>query len=93
MPPKVKNTKEDIVNATVELVRKNGQSAINARAVAAFLGCSTQPVFSNFGTMDELKQAIILAAYNIYLEFIQNEIQPILDKHANLLGENGEVRV
>ena len=27
------------------------------------------------------------------VEFIQNEIQPILDKHANLLGENGEVRV
>ena len=27
------------------------------------------------------------------VEFIENEIQPILDKHANLLGEQGDVRI
>ena len=55
MPPKVKITKEDIIKTAVELVRSNGAEALNARAVAAELNCSTQPVFSNFATMDELQ--------------------------------------
>lgn len=75
MPPKVKITKDDIIEAALELVRKNGEVTINARAVAAHLNCSTQPVFSNFATMDELKKAIIHAAYNRYLEFIKNEVE------------------
>ena len=29
MPPKVKVTKEDIINATVEIVRNSGDAAIN----------------------------------------------------------------
>ena len=52
MPPKVRIAKEDIVKTAVELVRKNGAGSINARAIAAELECSTQPIFSNFATMD-----------------------------------------
>ena len=58
MPPKVKVTKEDIINAAVDIVRKSGAQAINARTVASVLNCSTQPVFSNFATMDELRLAV-----------------------------------
>lgn len=75
MPPKVKITKEDIIKTTVDLVRSNGESAINARAVAAALSCSTQPVFSNFATMEELKTATITAAYEIYLKFLKQEAE------------------
>ena len=53
MPPKVKITKEDIINAAIEIVKANGEEAINARNIAATLGCSTQPVFSNFASMEE----------------------------------------
>lgn len=74
MPPKVKITKEDIVGAAIELVRSNGEEAINARSVAAHLGCSTQPVFSNFATMDELMASVIHAAYERYLGFIKSEV-------------------
>ena len=45
MPPKVKTTREDIVSTALSLVRARGAGALNARAVAAALGCSTQPVF------------------------------------------------
>ena len=75
MPPKVKITKEEIIKTAVELVRACGESAINARAIATSLGCSTQPIFSNFETMDELREAVILAAYNRYLEFIKSEVE------------------
>ncbi|HJJ91721.1 MAG TPA: hypothetical protein O0Y15_02790, partial [Methanocorpusculum sp.] len=62
MPPKVKIRKKDIINAAVDLVRQNGESAINARNIASVLNCSTQPVFSNFETMEELRCAVIKAA-------------------------------
>ena len=75
MPPSVKITKEDIIETATELVRTNGEQAINARAIATALGCSTQPVFSNFATMEELRKAVINSAYNRYLSFIKNEVE------------------
>ena len=73
MPPKVRVTKEEIVKIAVELVRANGVDALNARAIAAALHCSTQPVFSNFETMGELREAVIAAAYESYLDFLKRE--------------------
>jgi AcrR family transcriptional regulator len=75
MPPKVKITKEDIVNTALELVRINGKDAINARAIASSLNCSTQPVFSNFTSMEELQKSVFIAAYNCYLGFIDREVE------------------
>ena len=73
MPPKIKVTKEEIVATAVDLIRTNGAQAINARAIATSLNCSTQPIFSNFSTMSELQQAATAAAYEIYLNFLKNE--------------------
>lgn len=75
MPPKVKITKEDIINAAISLVRENGADALNARTVASVLGCSTQPVFSNFATMDELRLAVVEKADEICNEYIKKEIE------------------
>lgn len=75
MPPKVKVTKRDIINAALNTVRECGEAGINARTVASALGCSTQPVFSNFATIDELKEETALAAYHIYEGFIAREIK------------------
>ncbi len=75
MPPKVKITKEDIVQTALDLVRERGAQAVNARAVAGVLQCSTQPIFSNFRSMEELDEATVLAAYQLYLQFQKNEIE------------------
>lgn len=74
MPPKVKNTKEDIVNAAVEIVRIGGSQAINARTIAIMLNCSTQPIFSNFATMEDLKLAVVKKADGLCQEYIDREI-------------------
>ncbi len=74
MAPKVKITKDDIVKTALDLVRKSGAEAINARAVAAALDCSTQPVFSNFDSMESLKAAVIRSGYDLYLGFLKNEV-------------------
>ena len=73
MPPKVKITKEEIVRTAVDLVRKG--EAINARTLAATLNCSTQPIFSNFATMEELRQAVTQKAEALYLEYMQQETE------------------
>lgn len=74
MPPKIKVTAEIIVNAAVEIVRQGGADAINARNIASFIGCSTQPIFSNFATMEELRIAVVKKADKICCDYIQREI-------------------
>lgn len=75
MPPKIKITKEEIIQTAIELLKKEGDGAINARSIAAALGCSTQPIFSNFASMDELRSAVVAAAYESYLEFLRREAE------------------
>ena len=73
MPPKVKVTKEDIIKTALELLRECGEDAINARSIAKKLSASTQPVFSNFQNMDELRTALMESAYKLYLSFLEKE--------------------
>lgn len=74
MPPKVKITKEDIINAAIEIVKANGEEAINARNIAATLGCSTQPVFSNFASMEELRLAVVERVDMLCNQYMEREV-------------------
>ena len=62
MPPRVRITKEMITDASVEIIRAKGHENLNARAIAGYLGCSTQPVLYSFQTVDEIRQAAYEAA-------------------------------
>ena len=74
MPPKVKVTKEKIAESAFELVRKNGVEALNARSIAQLLECSTQPIFSNYESMAELRKDVIKKAYELTLTYREREI-------------------
>lgn len=74
MPPKIKVTKKDIVKTALLLVREQGETSLNARSVASALKASTQPIFSNFESISELKKQVALSAYELYLDFIKDEI-------------------
>ena len=73
MPPKVKVTREEIIRTALNICRAEGESAINARGVAAALGCSTQPIFSNFKSVSELTDEVKIRAYEVYLSFLEAE--------------------
>ena len=75
MPPKIKVTKENILSAAVELVRECGAEALNARALAKKLGSSTQPIFSNYTSMEELKQEVIKSAEGIYKNYLNADME------------------
>ena len=63
MPPKVKTTKEMVINAAFEIAREDGIEAVNAKGVANYLKCSTQPVMYNFATIEELKLTVFDKAF------------------------------
>ena len=75
MPPKVKITKKEIIDTALSICRESGYDAVNVRSIALLLGCSTQPIFSNFATMDELIASMCKAAHELYLGFIENEVK------------------
>jgi AcrR family transcriptional regulator len=88
MPPKVKVTKEDIIQASVELVRKKGTDAINARTIASALNGSTQPIFSNFESMEELRgrKSLVLKKeknYDVTKDFLEQDVSIIFEKKLN----------
>ncbi len=51
-----------------------------------------KPVWNSLDQILDAKHFIGRAPSQV-VEFIENEIQPILDKHAHLLGEKGDVRL
>lgn len=70
MPPKAKTTKEAIVAAALDLTRREGFAAVNARSLAAALQCSTRPLFTCYKNMEELKADLQQAAYAFYERYV-----------------------
>lgn len=66
MPPKVKYAKEEIIRAALDVVRGGGEAALNARAIADRLGCSTQPLYRELRNMEEIRQAVLNKAQKLY---------------------------
>lgn len=72
MPPRNKVTKRDILSAAVDLTRSG--EPLNARALAQKLGCSTQPIFSNYNSMEALRFDVISAALEHYHRYLAEEM-------------------
>jgi AcrR family transcriptional regulator len=72
MPPKAKITKEDMIAASLAIVRESGIAALNARAIAQKLNCSTQPIFSNYSTMEDLRADVMLSAKRLYQQHLES---------------------
>ena len=77
MPPKEKYKREAIIDAAFELVKEKGFEQLSARNIAAKLGCSTQPIYSSFNSIEELEQEVVERikkwAQSIILNFEDDE--------------------
>lgn len=63
-------TKEEILNAALELTRKKGFDAVTARALGAELGTSPRPIFSLFENMADVQQSVLKAADELYQSYL-----------------------
>ena len=59
MPSSPRIKKEDMLQAALELVSRDGYAALNIKAVAKELGCSTAPISWQFGGMHGLREDLI----------------------------------
>ena len=59
-----------MINGAFRLIREQGYEALTARSLAAFLGCSTQPIMYQFPNMDSLKELAYQKADAFHSEFI-----------------------
>lgn len=74
MPPKIRITEEEIIEKSLEIVRKKGVDALNARSLAGELGCSVQPIFRAFSSMGELKMVVFQRVVEYYQQFLMSGI-------------------
>lgn len=72
MPPKAKFTRDQIVQAAVDVTREQGLSAVTAREVGKQLGTSSTPVFVAFENMDDLKNEVFKEVKNQYSNYIND---------------------
>lgn len=77
MPPSVKFTKEEIVNAALQVVREKGAAALITRQIAAVLGVSTRPIFTYFQNMQQVQEAVRQAAQALYHSYIKKGLEQV----------------
>ena len=75
MAPRNKFTKEEMTAAAIQVVRKNGISALTAQALAKELNISTQPVFTCFGTIGNLKSEVHSETEKIFDSYIEEGLK------------------
>ena len=75
MPPKAKFTREEIIEAALNLAAEKGLRSLTARELGAVLGCSTRPIFTAFKNMEEVLLEVrkaALAKFEIYARRAMN---------------------
>lgn len=73
MPAHKEFTKQDIIEAALTIVKKEGFEGLNARRLAKELHASTQPIYIEFQNMDEVKKEVRNEIERIYQSFAKKE--------------------
>ena len=97
MPPKQRITREMILECAFVMFLSEGMETVNARSVAKALGCSTQPIFSYFTGMQDLKSALDAKAQEMYVCAVtslpksENWLVDMLTEHVRFACEHVHV--
>lgn len=75
MPPKAKFTREEIIQAAMQIVREKGLEAVTSRELAKRLGSSACPIFTVFKNMEEVYEEIRKAAKALYKEYVNEGLK------------------
>ena len=84
MPAIKKITKDIILTACKEIVGKEGEDKLNARYIAHYLKCTTQPIYDEFKNMEELKIELSNFIRNFYYSFINENIKTLKENNMYL---------
>lgn len=70
MPPKAKYTKQEIIDAALEICRNEGMEHLTSRNLGKKLGSSACPIFTVFSSMGELQIAVMDAVKIQYKKYV-----------------------
>ena len=73
MPRKPVTTRDAMIEGAFQLIREKGQEFLTARTLAAFLGCSTQPIMYQFPNLDMLRELTYQKADAFHSEYILSD--------------------
>lgn len=63
-------TKEDVLEAAIGIIRRDGEGALSARSIAKELGCSSSPLFTLYDNMDSLLSDVRKQAGRVFAEYV-----------------------
>lgn len=75
MPPKAKFTRDEMIQAGLNIIRENGMEALSARALGAKLGSSAKPIFTVFQSMEEVQGEVKKSAKSLYTEYVKKGLE------------------
>lgn len=83
-------TKQNLLDAAVELLKREGMEALTARKLAKEAGCSTQPIFRVYQNMEELNEevfGIVAGMFSDYcMEYPQTSNVPFVNLGLAYIG-------
>lgn len=80
MAPKVKFSREQIIDAAFEIAQTEGIDAITMRKIAKKINSSVAPIYVNFKDVNELNEALMERIISISLQLIkeENSVNPLI---------------
>ncbi|MCB5950596.1 TetR/AcrR family transcriptional regulator [Enterococcus sp. BWT-B8] len=81
-------TKDQILNASYNIILKEGFSGITARNVAEKMGISTQPIYLEFTNMEDLKVTLLTMIHGqLEKQYFYNKTKgdPVIDLGINII--------
>lgn len=77
MPPKPKFTREELIQAALELAREGGLEMIVARNLGKKLDTAPSTIFTHFSSVEEIRQAVVEAAREIYNRYVEEGLKMV----------------
>lgn len=71
MPPRPKFSKEELIEAALELTREGGLDMVVARNLGRKLNTAPSTIFTHFSSVEEIRQAVIEAARRLYNGYVE----------------------
>lgn len=65
-------TREAVLRAAVEIVRREGEERLSARNVGRHLGCSVRPLFTLYENMEEFRRDVRRTAVGIFWDYVRD---------------------
>ncbi len=77
MPPKPKFTKEELIQAALELAREGGLEAIVARNLGKKLDTAPSTIFTHFNSVEDIRQAVVDVARELYNGYVEDGLKMV----------------